>query len=287
MKKIFFLITFIASMGLNAQTLTTEAVFDTAYYYDIMDVTHYFYEFHELNSKNNKLEFVEISNVPFDFVPVQFALLNNTATSAFGEGFGEINASLKNKTFLISYENGQYLSGDFEKIECKFIKDASEIGAGSSVEAVSAVSCKTNRHEDEYYEVTTCTYRNIIVESTLTWSPMTAWSHTEVKYYLMNGNIKAEAKLKELFNDKSSELLNFLNQAFQAQFDSLKHDQDASSCLQDVGGFSPFSLDQIMMSFREEGVAYFSVSLGLMGACAYCNFLEANLSLNALDKYLK
>lgn len=117
-------------MGLNAQTITTEAVFDTAYYYDIMDVTHYFYEFHD--AKNNKLEFIEISNVPFDFIPLQFSLLNNTATSAFGEGFGKINTSLNNKIFRISYENGQYMSGDFEKIECKFIKGASEIGAGNS-----------------------------------------------------------------------------------------------------------------------------------------------------------
>lgn len=118
-------------MGLNAQTLTTEAVFDSAYYYDIMDVTHYFYEFHD--AKNNKLEFIEISNVPFDFIPLQFSLLNNTATSAFGEGFGKINTSLNNKIFRISYENGQYMSGDFEKIECKFIKGASEMQAGNSV----------------------------------------------------------------------------------------------------------------------------------------------------------
>lgn len=131
MKKILFLITLVTSLGLNAQTLTTEAVFDTAYFYDILDETHYFYEFHD--AKNNKLEFIEISNVPFDFIPLQFSLLNNTATSAFGEGFGKINTSLNNKIFRISYENGQYMSGDFEKIECKFIKGASEMQAGNSV----------------------------------------------------------------------------------------------------------------------------------------------------------
>jgi hypothetical protein len=131
MKKILFLITLVTSLGLKAQTLTTEAVFDTAYYYDIMDVTHYFYEFHD--AKNNKLEFIEISNVPFDFIPLQFSLLNKTATSAFGEGFGKINTSLKNKLFRISYENSQYMSGDFQKIDCKFIKSASEMQAGNSV----------------------------------------------------------------------------------------------------------------------------------------------------------
>ncbi|HBG71758.1 MAG: hypothetical protein A2W93_06395 [Bacteroidetes bacterium GWF2_43_63] len=119
------------SLFCHAQTNTTEAVFDTAYYYDIMDVTHYFYEFHD--SKNNKIEFVEISNVPFDFVPIQFGLLSNTTTSAFGDGFGEINASLKNKLFRVSYENGQYMNGDFEKTECRFIKDAKEIMMGNSV----------------------------------------------------------------------------------------------------------------------------------------------------------
>jgi len=131
MKKIFFLITFIASMGLNAQTLTTEAVFDTAYYYDIMDVTYYFYEFHD--AKNNKMEFVEIGDNSGEFVELQFRLLNNTSTSAFGEGFGEINVSLKNKMFRVSYENGQYMSGDFEKIECRFIKSASEMQDGNFV----------------------------------------------------------------------------------------------------------------------------------------------------------
>lgn len=285
MKKIFFLITIVTSLGLNAQTLTTEAVFDTAYYYDIMDVTHYFYEFHD--AKNNKIAFVEISNVPFDFVPVPFGLLNNTSSSAFGEGFGEINASLKNKIFRISYENGQYMSGDFEKIECKFIKGVSEIVAGSSVEAVSAVSCKTSQHEDEYYEITTCTYKNIIIESTLTWSPMTSWSNREVKYYIGNRNSKAEVKLKELFNNLSSELLNSLNQTFQTQFDSLKHDQDASDCFENAGEFSPFTFDQITMTINEESKAYFSVSLGLMRACAYYSYLNSELSLVELDKYLK
>lgn len=119
------------SLFCHAQTNTTEAVFDSAYYYDIMDVTHYFYEFHD--AKNNKLEFIEISNVPFDFIPLQFSLLNKTVTSAFGGGFGEINTSLKNKLFRISYENGQYMSGDFQKIDCKFIKSASEMQAGNSV----------------------------------------------------------------------------------------------------------------------------------------------------------
>jgi hypothetical protein len=163
------------------------------------------------------------------------------------------------------------------------------------------VFCEEVEYEKNYdgiiekYEITVCTYKNIMIIDTCNQPPYRGVFYCVRSYYKLNNDaqgVGVKVKLNELFNSKSNELLNKLCESFKKQTDSILQiiGNDNSDCAM-VMKNNFYSFDDIKLGFigfTEENQVYFSANIAVNQRCGYYQAMmrPVIMSLEEFSKYL-
>jgi hypothetical protein len=144
---------------------------------------------------------------------------------------------------------------------------------------------RTNPDGGESIIIKTCKWHNYKFVVTGEPDYKGRYSYEYELFMIENGKEKKTNNSK-LFNDKINQLEKLVNYKVRRILDDYGKDPENSECLKGEV-FKNIEINEMGISFSEDGKIEFNVSLGLSDACFNIDIATVSFNLNEIDEYLR
>lgn len=112
------------------------------------------------------------------------------------------------------------------------------------------------------------------------------YTYSEHKLFVLKNQIYSETTNSNVFNEKQSVLVHFINQKIQEDFKKLSTDNNTKDCFDGVDSIPIYTMNDFEISFTGNEIS-FSVNWGLGSTCRNVDGTSVYFWIEKIKKYLK